>query len=216
MISLQQNTNQTDQPGALRVQSELDSAPESSDYTSYHDEPPPHTISLYGRIISLPAQMEGEVKLHLALEHTPTPIILHSLLDHPHTAIVNFHQHSHLCDWADETATFPWLSDVTIRVPDLDKPIVVNAKADHQNCHHVVTINDVLITLYHELRVEAIQRICRGNMMEVLWEDPRYAYPEQVENDIRNVITRILGGRIFWDGLSPSRHERDVWILHVR
>ncbi|KAF9013169.1 hypothetical protein BDQ17DRAFT_1419343 [Cyathus striatus] len=213
MLLLQQITDRTNRSSTLRVQSEPRSTLVSSDYTCYHDDPPLHTFPLYGRTIPLPAQTESVVKLHLALQYTPIPAIIYSLLDHPHTAIVNVHQHSRLWDWTEETATFPWLSNIIIRVPNLDKPIIVNAKPENQ-C--AVTLTDVLVTLYHELRVEAVQRICEKKMIEVIWEDPRYTYPEQVEDDIRNVITHMLGGRIFWGGLSPSQHEHDVWILHVR
>ncbi|KAF9013168.1 hypothetical protein BDQ17DRAFT_1342908 [Cyathus striatus] len=178
---------------------------------------PPHTLPLYGRIIPLPAQTEGEVYLHPALKHapTPTPVIIYNLLDHPHNAVVNNLQPSHLHDWAEETATYPALSDITIHVPNLDRPIVVNV-LEHQHRYPVVTLNDILMAVYRGLRIEAVQRICGGRMIEVLWEDPRHVHPEQVEDDVRRVITHMLGGRIFWDGLVPSRRECDVWTLHVR
>jgi len=175
-------------------------------HSFYPNSPPPHTMQPY--IPLPPAAGHSTVLLHRMLDWVPNPLIIYNLFEHPSTAVPNNRMISCLPRWKEEPATASGLNHFTIRIPNLDRPIVINQP------YTVVTVNCILTAVHNELRNEAYQTLCsRGRGV---WANPQYISPQQMEDDIHRVVTQILGGRLLWDGLTPSKTERDVWVLHVR
>lgn len=197
--------------------------------------PPPIRFqeSPYARIL-LPHL--GLVSLHTLLrspDHDTKPPFEWSVNQPPLSAKISSpslyanHYHWQALPALDSHSTYR--SSLTVRVPSFARPIVIFPSNINTG---VITIGDVLNTIYKGLRQCANDALCES--MQIIpsqLSDQLRSFQHVTLTSLPHVPTVVNGGgddavstllaghfdfKTRWAGLAPSDVERDVWILHTR
>lgn len=175
---------------------------------SQQPPPIPHGISPYGNI-PLPPVNSQRVEINPALEYAPLSIINWDVSCPASHAVMDprFSSRGHSLD---RPATRPSLSSMTIRTPFSTRPIHI-----HHSYGSVVTVRDVLSSVYEHLR-QCASELVNPRPLPGLLDPHQQQHGLGSDSQIQMAVSRLLGQRTRWAGLSPSSSEPDVWVLHVK
>jgi hypothetical protein len=160
------------------------------------------------------------VAIPLPLQSPNIPIRTHILIRHRHSIVPIYWNISlppstaHLAGaiygvggpWYHDVAVVPAVSSIAIRIRGVARAVVVFPV----EAGLPIRIVDVLRAVYNVVRAEALEvedgAGARADSRHISHDDSIAA----------DAIRRYLRNRIWWNGLSQSMDEVDVWVLHLR
>ncbi|KAF9472590.1 hypothetical protein BDN70DRAFT_938070 [Pholiota conissans] len=183
---------------------------ESAQHAMFLDPRPPPPPCLVP--IALPAlESNFPVYIHALLRYNSSAAAIYwNTSLPPYTAVVrNLNG-----PWFHEIATSPLIPSITIRIKRVSRPIVVFPT----QIGYPIRIVDVLNAIYVGMREAALEHAGTISETEIsLLAAPSYSRNQEIEDAISTeAIRRHFQRRVWWNGLSRSTLEPDVWVLHLR
>ncbi|PPR06020.1 hypothetical protein CVT26_007499 [Gymnopilus dilepis] len=142
----------------------------------------------------------------------------------PGSAMMGGRSPADLYHWKALPATDPIIKEpLHIRLHPFTSLITVNPT------NGVITVGDVLIAVYNAIRQNATQAFCTGVGLNPAFisSSEMAAYGRMVSQDanvgppmgddgVSSHVRHLMEFRTRWAGLTPSRQEANVWVLHTR
>lgn len=174
-----------------------------------------------------PPPLPRAVAIPLPLLSPNVPIRIHDLITYRHPIAPIYWNISlppstaHLASavygvggpWYHDVAVVPAVSSIAIRIRGVARPVVVFPI----EAGFPIRIVDILRAVYSTIRAEALEDGAGASdapVHGVYGAGPRdISFDDSVAAD---AIRRYFRNRIWWNGVSQSMDEVDVWILHLR